>query len=200
MSRARRLTMGVGLLVLIGLAAWAFVVPRLRPHVFHGVVMQSLTEAPRIDLAATNGSTVGLDSFAGKLLVVYFGYTHCPDVCPTTLATLDDALGRLGDGAADVQVVMVTVDPERDSVELLDEYLGYFNESFLGLTGPRADIERVATAYGVYFAVHEGGSASGYTVDHTAKLMVIDRGGHLRLVFPPELTADDIATDLAYLR
>ena len=184
----------------VGLVAWVVVIPRLRPHVFNGVVLQSLTPAPEIDLQATTGEMVGLDSFAGKLLVVYFGYTHCPDVCPTTLSTLAKALDRMGEAAEDVQVVMITVDPERDTVALLDEYLGFFDERFVGLTGPRSDIDRVATTYGVFFAANDGDVASGYTVDHTAKLMVIDRAGHLRLVFPPELRPDQIAADLAFLR
>lgn len=199
MRRKKLLSIAVGVVVL-ALAGWFVVLPQLRPHAFHGVIMQSPMAAPEIDLQATTGELIGLNSFAGKLLVVYFGYTHCPDVCPTTLSTLNKALDQMGDGSADVQVVMVTVDPERDSVELLDEYLGFFNETFIGLTGPTADIERVATTYGIFFNAAEGDAESGYTVDHTATLAVIDQEGHLRLVFPPELTAEEIAADLAYLR
>jgi len=184
----------------VGVAAWVLVGPRLRPHVFHGVVMQSGTPAPAIDLEATSGGRAGLDSFGGKLVVVYFGYTHCPDVCPTTLSSLNKALDLMGNGADDVQVVMVTVDPERDTVEYLADYMTYFDESFIGLTGPIEDISRIATAYGVYFAADEGDIASGYTVAHNASLMVIGRDGHLRLILPPELTADQIADDLRYLR
>lgn len=188
----------LGVLVVLA-AAWFVVIPQFRPHAFHGVVMQSPTAAPEIDLQATTGDLIGLNSFAGKLVVVYFGYTHCPDICPTTLSTLNKALENMGDDAAEVQVVMVTVDPERDTVELLDEYLGFFNDSFIGLTGSREDISRVATTYGVFFAAAEGDSESGYTVDHTAWLTVIDQQGHLRLVLPPELTPEEIAADLKYL-
>ncbi len=184
----------------VSVAAWVFVIPRLRPHVFHGVVMQSETPAPAIDLEATTGGMAGLDSFGGKLVVVYFGYTHCPDVCPTTLSSLNKALDLIGDGADDVQVVMVTVDPERDTVEYLAEYMTYFDESFVGLTGPIEDISRIATAYGVFFAADEGDVETGYTVAHNASLMVIGRDGHLRLILPPELTAEQIADDLKYLR
>lgn len=196
----RRLSIIAGAVAVVSLISWVFVIPRLRPHVFHGVVMQSLTEAPAIDLEATTGELIGLDSFAGKLVVVYFGYTHCPDVCPTTLSTLHKALDKMGSGSEDVQVVMVTVDPERDTVAMLDEYLRFFDDSFIGLTGPTENVATVATTYGVFFAANEGDTASGYTVDHTAHLMVIDREGHLRLVLPPELSADDIAADLEYLR
>jgi len=184
----------------VSVAAWVFVIPRLRPHVFHGVVMQSETPAPAIDLEATTGGMAGLDSFGGKLVVVYFGYTHCPDVCPTTLSSLNKALDLIGDGADDVQVVMVTVDPARDTVEYLAEYMTYFDESFIGLTGTIEDISRIATAYGVFFAADEGDVETGYTVAHNASLMVIGRDGHLRLILPPELTAEQIADDLTYLR
>ncbi|NND03680.1 MAG: SCO family protein [Acidimicrobiia bacterium] len=184
---------------LVSALAWLVVIPRLQPHTFNGVVMQSLTEAPAIDLRSTSGELVSLDSFKGKLVVVYFGYTHCPDVCPTTLSTLNRALDRMGDRSDDVQVVMVTVDPERDTVDLLAEYMSYFNETFIGLTGSVEDVAKVATTYGVYFAANDGDADSGYTVDHTAHLMVIDRAGHLRLVLPPELGPEEIASDLEYL-
>ncbi len=95
---------------------------------------------------------------------------------------------------------MVTVDPERDTIPLLAEYLGYFNDSFIGLTGSVDDLTRVATAYGVYFGAEDQDAAGGYTVAHNASLMVVDRAGHLRLMLPPEVTADDIAADLEYLR
>lgn len=195
----RRLSVVAAIVLLATALAWLIILPQLRPHAFHGVVMQSPAEAPAIDLEATTGELVSLDSFAGKLVVVYFGYTHCPDVCPTTLSTLNKALQRMGDAADGVQVVMVTVDPARDSVEVLAEYMAYFNDSFVGLTGSVEDIATVATTYGVYFAANEGDVASGYTVDHTASLMVIDREGHLRLVLPPELGPDEIAADLDYL-
>lgn len=196
----KRLARIAVVLLAVCIAAWVFVIPRLRPHVFHGVVMQSAAPAPAIDLEATTGRLVSLDSFEGKLVVIYFGYTHCPDVCPATLSSLDRALDLIGNGADDVQVVMITVDPERDTVEFLADYMTYFDESFIGLTGPIEDVSRIATAYGVYFAADEGDVETGYTVAHNASLMVIGRDGHLRLVLPPDLTADDIADDLKYLR
>jgi protein SCO1/2 len=199
-TRRKLLLTAVSLLAVVAVV-WVVMGPGVRPHVFHGSVIQSLTRAPEIDLESTQGGVMGIDDFTGKLAVVYFGYTHCPDVCPATLATLDRALDQMGsDAHDDVQVVMVSVDPERDTVEYLREYMEYFDESFIGLTGDPIDVARVATTYGVYFAAAEGTAETGYTVDHTASLMVIDRDGHLRLVFPPELTADEIASDLEYLR
>lgn len=199
MTPKRLATVAVAVLA-VSVAAWVFVIPRFRPHVFHGVVMQSDTRAPAIDLEATTGGVVSLDSFGGKLVVIYFGYTHCPDVCPATLSSLDRALDLMGNGTDDVQVVMVTVDPERDTVDFLADYMTYFDDSFIGLTGTIEDISRVATAYGVTFAADEGDVETGYTVAHTARVMVIGRDGHLRLILPADLTAHDIAADLDYLR
>jgi protein SCO1/2 len=196
----KRLAKAAIVVLVVAVAAWVFVIPRLKPHAFHGLVMQSATPAPAIELEATTGGLVSLDSFEGKLVVIYFGYTHCPDICPATLASLDKALELMGKGAEDVQVVMVTVDPARDTVEFLSDYMTYFDESFIGLTGSIEDVSRVATVYGVYFAADEGDAETGYTVAHNASLMVIGRDGHLRLILPPELAAGDIADDLEFLR
>ena len=162
--------------------------------------MQSESPAPEIQLESTQGGVASLKDFQGDIVVIYFGYTHCPDVCPTTLSTLNKALERMGSGADDVTVVMVTVDPARDDVASLTEYLGFFNSNFVGLTGDDDDVASVATAYGVFFEIDPGGTADEYTVSHTASLRVIDRLGHLRLVLPPDLDAEEIAADLEYLR
>jgi len=130
---------------------------------------------------------------------VYFGYTYCPDVCPTTLAELARALQRVGRRADQVQVIMITVDPERDTPEILARYLAHFDARFLGLSGTAAEIAAAATPLGIYFAKHEGTAATGYLVDHTATVAVIDRDGYLRLVFPFGTPGEDIASDLIHL-
>lgn len=183
----------------VAAVAWFGVLPRLRPHVFHGAVIQSSTPAPTVDLVAHTGERMSLDDFAGKVVVMYFGYTFCPDVCPTTLSRLATARDLLGDAADDVQVLMVSVDPERDSPELLADYVPAFDESFIGLTGTRQEVAQLATVYGVYFEKTEVDGAAGYLVDHTATVMVVDRDGFLKLVLPFDVTAADIADDLAYL-
>lgn len=185
----------------VGLAAvaWFGVLPRLRPHAFHGAVIQSTTAAPRVDLIAHTGERVELGDFEGQVIVVYFGYTFCPDVCPTTLTRVDQALDMLGDDADRVQVIMVSVDPERDTPEVLARYVPAFNKTFIGLTGTRQEVAQLATVYGVYFEKTEVEGAAGYLVDHTATLMVIDKDGYLKLVLPFDVSAADIADDLAYL-
>lgn len=188
-------TLGVALAA----AAYLVVLPRLQPHVFSGTVIQSETQAPGIELATSTGERAALRDFEDKVVVVYFGYTFCPDVCPTTLSTLKKAVDELGSGADDVQVVMVSVDPARDTPDVLRDYLGFFDPSFIGMTGTEDEIASVATVYGVYFQAREGSVDTGYLVDHSAHLMVIDREGYLKLVLSPDLTVDQIADDLDYL-
>ena len=131
-------------------------------------------------------------------MVLYFGYTFCPDVCPITLSKLDRAMDILGDDAEDVQVIMVSVDPERDTPEVLEQYMAHFNPDFVGVTGDVEAIDRIATVYGVYYEAAEGSEATGYLVNHTATVMIVDKDGYLKLVLPFEGTAEEMAADLAF--
>ena len=189
----------VAAVVGIAAIAWFGVLPRIRPHIFHGTVIQSETPAPAVDLIAHTGDRIGLGDYEGDVVVVYFGYTYCPDVCPATLAEVAAALDLMGGRADDVQVVMVSVDPERDTPEVLGRYMTAFDEDFVGLTGTREDVAQLATVYGVYFEKSEVEGAAGYLVDHTATLMVVDKNGYLKLVLPYGTSAEDIADDLSYL-
>lgn len=192
------------LVLLVGLAAvsvlvWFFVLPRFRPHVFHGQVIQSSQPAPPFELDGPNGTTVRLSDFEGMAVVLFFGYTHCPDVCPISLAKIDRALEMVGEKAKDVQVIMVSVDPERDTPEVLEEYVAHFDPTFIGVTGDANTINRVATTYGIFYEAEEGSEATGYLITHTATIMVVDQDGYLKLVLPYKGTAAEIADDLAYL-
>ena len=182
----------------IGLLVWFVVLPRLRPHVFNAQIIQGVP-APSVELAGPGGEPIALSDFEDQLVVVYFGYTFCPDVCPITLAKLARARAMLGEDGDDVQVVMITVDPERDTVEVLEDYASNFDDSFIGLTGNPADIDRIATTYGVYYQAQDSTSAAGYLVDHTSTVMVIDRNGELKLLVSFDATDLEIAEDLAYL-
>jgi len=121
-----------------------------------------------------------LADFRGKVVVIFFGYTHCPDVCPTTLAELAQVEKMLGTDAGKMQVLFVTVDPERDTPEVLRQYVPSFNPSFLGLYGDAAATARAAKEFKIFYRKQPlpGG---GYTVDHSAGTYVIDRQGRLRL-------------------
>ena len=173
--------------------------PRLQPYTFHGTVLQSPQPAPDFELTASHGQKVSLQDFEGKLVMLYFGYTFCPDVCPATLSELRGALELLGGQADEVQTIMISVDPERDTPEMLAEYVAHFHPSFMGVTGTPEEIAEVATLYGIFYEAHEGTEATGYLVDHTATVLVIDQDGHLKLVFPFGEPAENIAEDLEHL-
>jgi protein SCO1 len=131
------------------------------------------------------GKTRTLADFRGKVVVVFFGYTRCPDVCPTTLADLKVAREQLGEDGKRVQVLFVTVDPERDTRELLANYVPAFDPSFLGLYGDPAAIARVAKEFKVFYQKAPGKTPDSYTVDHTAGSYVFDPQGRLRLLVRP---------------
>lgn len=134
-------------------------------------------------LPDTNGKTRTMADFKGKVVVLFFGYTHCPDVCPTTMAELSQALQQLGPkDAGRVQVLFVTVDPERDTPALLAQYVPAFNPTFIGLR-PASDAQlvKVTKDFRVYYAKVPGKTPDSYTMDHTAASYVFDPDGKLRL-------------------
>ncbi len=191
-------------LLLAGLlftAVWSLVNGRLpfgAPN-FHGMVMQSPQPVADFTLTSQTGDPVSLSDLRGKVVLLYFGYTFCPDVCPTTLAELKKAKAALGTAGEDLQVVMVSVDPERDTPQALGKYLAAFDPTFLGLTGSEEAILAAATPLGIYYARNEGSPATGYLVDHTTTVAAIDRDGYLRIVYPFETQGEDIAADMRYL-
>jgi protein SCO1/2 len=161
-----------------------------------------VTGAPmggELRLTDHNGKPRTLAEFRGKVVVVNFGYTQCPDVCPTTLADLSSAVKKLGPDAARVQVLFVTVDPKRDTPELLKQYVPAFNPDFLGLWGDAAATTKVTKDFKVYAQAREGRAGEAYTVDHTAQSFVFDPGGKLRLVMGYGMKPDDMAADLRLL-
>lgn len=166
---------------------------------YHGMLLDSPTMAPDVTLPSSTGEEVSLSDFRGKLVLLYFGYTFCPDVCPTTLNTVNKALEMMGNKAEEVQLVMVSVDPERDTPQVLASYLSNFNPSFIGLSGTPEQLASAATPFGIFYEKHEGSAATGYLVDHTASVMVLDQDGRLRLVIPFQTPAEDIAADLKQL-
>ncbi len=148
------------------------------------------------DFALTdhNGKTRTLADFRGKAVVMFFGYVRCPDVCPTTLAELKAAKDQLGEDGKRLQVLFVTVDPERDTRDLLAKYVPAFDPSFLGLYGDAAATARVAKEFKVFYQKAPGKTPGSYTVDHTAGSYVFDPQGRLRLFVRqgnvPNLVAD----------
>ena len=139
-----------------------------------------------------------LSDFKGKVVVMFFGYTQCPDVCPTTLSEVAAAMKELGAKANDVQVLFVTVDPERDTPEILSQYVPAFNPGFLGLRGSPAELETVAKLFKVFYQKSPSPSG-GYTMDHTAGSFVFDKQGRARVLIPYGAGVSVFAHDLSQL-
>jgi len=144
-------------------------------------------------LTDQHGKAKGLADFRGKLVLLYFGYTFCPDVCPTDLAAIARVLELLGPDADKVQPVFVTLDPGRDTQELLRNYVGNFSPRFVALRGTEAEVRRVANLYRVYFEKVPVPGASAYVVDHTAFIYLVDRDGDYIGFFPPGTAGERMA-------
>lgn len=183
------------LLVLVMLAACGPPEPSYR-----GSVLEEPVAVPDFALTDQNGQTFHLSDQSGSVVLLFFGYTQCPDVCPTTLATWRKVHEALSDDAARVRFVFVTVDPERDTVERLGLHVNAFNPDFIGLTGSEEDLDAV---YEFFDIVHEkdtsSGSAAGYLVNHTATAFLLDPEGRWRLREKYGTPAEDIAHDIQQL-
>jgi len=150
-------------------------------------------------LVDQHGQLRRLEDFRGKAVVLFFGYTHCPDVCPTTLADLAQVMRQLGPLADRVQVLFVTVDPERDTQQVLAKYVPAFDPRFLGLRGDAEATRAVAKEFKIYYEKRPGKTPGEYSVDHSAQTYVFDPQGRLRLFVRQERLAEDLAPDLRTL-
>jgi protein SCO1/2 len=153
----------------------------------------------QLSLTGHDGKPRTLADFRGRLTVLFFGYAHCPDVCPTTLADMAAVLKALGPDAARVQVLFMTLDPERDTQAVLAQYVPAFDSSFLGLYGDAAATQRVAKEFRIFYEKRPGGAPGAYTLDHSAQIYVLDAQGRLRLLLRQDRVAQDLAEDLRAL-
>ena len=166
---------------------------------------RNVVEPPKqlvdFEMPSNTGETVKLSDFRGKPVLLFFGYTHCPDYCPTTLGEFKQIKKQLGEQGDDVAYVFVSVDGERDTPEVLNRYVTTFDPSFVGLQGTSANLQPIAKDYGLYAKKNtEAGSAAGYLVDHTVVTYLIDKQGQLRVFYPfgvqPSTIANDVETML----
>ena len=158
------------------------------------------TPAADFRLTDQHGRPFQLREQRGRAVLLFFGYTHCPDVCPTTLVTFKAVKEQLGGAASRVRFVFVTVDPERDTPERLREYVGYYDPDFVGLWGTPDQLKAVQSAYGVLAQKQpEPGAPGGYWVVHTAMTMLVDPQGNLRALYPFGTSAEEITADLRRL-
>lgn len=171
-----------------------------RPYEFNG------TEYPEPELAAdftleeAGGELFRLSDQRGKIVLIFFGFTSCPDVCPTTLSEAGRILEGLGDEAQQVRFAFITVDPERDTPERLGQYVARFHPDIVGLTGTPDELQAVYDAYGIYAQkVPLEDSAAEYTMDHTARVFLVDQDGRLRLSYAFGTPDEEILQDVRYL-
>lgn len=166
---------------------------------FKNTDVTGLGYAREFALTDHNGKPRTLADFKGKAVIIFFGFTHCPDVCPTTLGEMANVMQELGPQADKVQVLFITVDPERDTPELLAKYVPAFHPSFIGLTGDKAAIEKVAKEFRVFYQKVPGKEAGSYSVDHTAGSYLFDPQGRIRLFIRHGQGTEPIVHDLKLL-
>ena len=195
----KTLLVGLTVFLLIGIVA-AGIFLFSKPASFRGTTYaEPYPAAADFQLTRAAGNSFRLSEARGKVVALFFGYTSCPDVCPTTMAELKQALEELGSDADQVQVLFVTVDPERDTPERVQEYVDHFNSNFIGLSGSESELATVWHKYGVAREIVDGASAAGYLVTHTARVTLIDAQGNLRVSFPFDTPVEDIVHDLQLL-
>ena len=169
------------------------------PASFKATDITGATFARDFALTDQSGQPRALADFKGKVVVVFFGYVQCPDVCPTTLSTLREVREKLGAGGDKLQVVFITIDPERDTGEVMSLYVPAFHPSFIGLRGDAATTEKVAKEFRILFLKNPGKSPTSYTVDHSAGVFIFDTQGKIRLYASQNMTVDSYVHDIQAL-
>jgi protein SCO1/2 len=172
--------------------------PAPAPPALKAGVLSPVMTAPVLKLQGTDGQPIDLARYKGKVVLLAFGFSNCGEVCPITLATLAGARKKLGADAANVQVVYVTVDPERDTAAQMKKYLAAFDPTFIGGVGTRAEIDAAQKNYGISSSKNANPDGS-YTIGHSSSIYMIDRAGGLRAVMPYGRSSDDFAHDLRIL-
>jgi|WetSurSiteA1Bulk_404760.scaffolds.fasta_scaffold22447_2 protein SCO1 len=181
-----------GLFILAALVTGAVLISIYSQKEFKGVEISPAPIAPDFSgLITYDGQDVHLEDYEGQIVLLFFGYTNCPDECPATLARLKQVVATLAGKSNDVTVIMVTTDPSRDTPERLKSYLANFNPAFIGVTGQTADLASAWENYGV--SVLDDGTT------HSARVYVIDSTSRLRMTFPAEMSPDDMVSDLLLL-
>jgi protein SCO1/2 len=190
---------GVGIILIIVLAAVGMTWFE-KSDSFRGTsYLEPYPPAPPIDLATANGDLFHLADQRGKIVLLFFGYTHCPDECPTTMAQLKLVVEDLGSSSRDVQVVLVTTDPDRDTAQVIQDYAGHFDPTFIGLSGTLENLTKIWNQYGISRVINHIDHSSNYMVDHTARIILIDVNGKMRLSYGYQTPYQDIVHDIALL-
>jgi protein SCO1/2 len=185
----------VGVILGLAVAAGAALA---RPYAVRGSYIDPPILAQDFVLTDGQGADWRLADQRGSLVLMFFGYTLCPDICPATLGTLKQVRAQLGAQASDVLVVFVTVDPQRDTPDRIGKYVTAFDPTFVALSGSEEALEPVWKAYGVFRAISENASGAGYLVDHSTRTYLIDRGGNLRATYTFGAPLEDLVQDIRF--
>ena len=188
------LALGVGLLAGLWVQRGGVTIEDIK-----ATVLEPPNSIGNFELVTHHGTPFTLDSLKGKWSLLFFGYTNCPDVCPTTLQTLTQVDKQIGENTTDdhqMQVVFVSVDPERDSPERLAQYVPYFDQSFIGVTGKQTEINRLTQQLGILHMRVESDDDQNYLVDHSSSILLFNPNGELRALFSVPHKAKDIAEDV----
>ena len=186
------MALGLGIV----LAAW---LSFNQKHTYQGVLIDPPARAADFTLTDQNGNPFQLSEQRGKIVLLLFGYTNCPDVCPITLAEFKKIKAALGDQADSVRFVLITTDPERDTRERMQTYLAAFDPDFIGLTGETSALEAIWKSYGVFVESEADHHSADYTVDHSARTYLIDLQGNWRLNYPFGMETEKISQDILQL-
>jgi len=190
---------GGGILLVLAVVAYLTFV-FVSPSSFRGTSYEKpYPVAPDIRLTKADGSTFLLSDQRGKIVLLFFGYTSCPDVCPTTMAEMKQVMLGLGKKAENVQVVFISVDPDRDTPERIKAYAENFYPTFLGLTGTKTELEHVWINYSIIREEVQSDSAFGVIINHTARVLLIDQDGNMRLSYAYQTPVEDVIHDVNLL-
>lgn len=193
----RKVILGVVGILAVVLLVWATAFAR--PYTLHGSEITNQMTAPPVNLKRADGSLFQLEQQKGNIVLLFFGFTSCPDVCPTTLADMKRVKADLGERAAQVKYIFITVDPQRDTPELVQAYASGFDPEFIGLSGTESDLTPVWEGYGVYRKVSETTSTTSYDVEHSTRVYLIDTANNLRVTYPFGTPVEDLAADIRFL-
>lgn len=198
MTTPQKIILFVGVALLTALIGFLGLSGVFSPVVYQGSLIEPPIPAGEFTLVDQHGGQFTLSDQKGKVVLIFFGYTSCPDVCPTTMADFKRITEILGEKAKEVIFVMVTADPERDTPERIGAYVNAFHPDFIGLSGTPQELQEIYSDYGVFVEKEETDNPN-YEVSHTARVYVVDQDGNLRLTFPFGLEARAMADDIAHL-
>ena len=173
--------------------------PPSPPSPFNSTDISSVEWGRDFHLTDHDGKPRSIADFKGKVVMLFFGFTHCPDVCPTTLAEMAQVRSKLGEDGRRVQGLFVTIDPQRDTPQVLAQYVPAFDSSFLGLYGDKDITAALAREFKFFYSAQKSDAQGNYTVDHSSVIYVFDPGGRLRLMMRPGTDVDVMAADVALL-